>query len=87
MVAQKNWTVYQLDFKSAFLNGELKEVVHVTQPKGYIRKGEETKVYRLRRALYGLKKALELGLIELKGISCMKGSRKAAKIILCLLRG
>ncbi|GKC05222.1 putative RNA-directed DNA polymerase [Tanacetum coccineum] len=55
VAAQRNWTVYQLDVKSAFLNGELKEVVYVSQPKGFIKKGEEAKVYRLKRALYGLK--------------------------------
>ena len=42
---------------SAFLHGELKEKVFMQQPKGFIKKGEEEKVYRLRKALYGLKLA------------------------------
>ncbi|KAM0015323.1 putative RNA-directed DNA polymerase [Helianthus debilis subsp. tardiflorus] len=55
--AQRNWKVYQLDVKSAFLNGELKETVFVEQPQGFIKEGEESKVYKLNRALYGLKQA------------------------------
>jgi len=57
LAALRSWEVFQLDVKSAFLHGELKEVVHIEQPEGYIRKGEEQKAYRLRKALYGLKQA------------------------------
>jgi transposase InsO family protein len=57
LAAQKGWLLYQLDVKSAFLNGELKEEVYVEQPQGFIIKGEEDKVYKLRKALYGLKQA------------------------------
>jgi len=57
LAAQKGWSLFQLDVKSAFLHGELNKEVYVEQPPGYIVKGEENKVYRLRRALYGLKQA------------------------------
>ncbi|MFS7989867.1 putative RNA-directed DNA polymerase [Helianthus anomalus] len=57
VAAQRNWIVYQLDVKSAFLHGELKEIVYVDQPKGYVKQGAEGKVYRLKKALYGLKQA------------------------------
>ena len=57
IAAQHKWKVYQMDVKSAFLNGILKEEVYVEQPPGYEVAGEEHKVYRLKRALYGLKKA------------------------------
>ncbi|CAL8994678.1 unnamed protein product, partial [Prunus brigantina] len=51
------WSLYQLDVKSAFLNGILKEEVYVEQPQGYVQESKETKVYRLNKALYGLKQA------------------------------
>jgi hypothetical protein len=57
LAAQKWWSLFQLDVKSAFLHGELNEEVYVEQPPDYIVKGEENKVYRLRRALYSLKQA------------------------------
>nr|KYP72896.1 Retrovirus-related Pol polyprotein from transposon TNT 1-94 [Cajanus cajan] len=55
--AQFSWEVFQLDVKSDFLHGVLKEEVFVQQPEGFIKKGEKEKVYRLRKALYGLKQA------------------------------
>ena len=38
LAARNSWNVYQLDVKSAFLYGELKEAVFVEQPKGYEKK-------------------------------------------------
>jgi hypothetical protein len=55
--AQKNWKVYQLDVKSAFLNEYLQEEIFIEQPKGFEVKGQEEKVYLLKNALYGLKQA------------------------------
>lgn len=53
----KSLEIHQLDVKSAFLNGPLKEEVYVRQPPGFEKKGEEHKVYRLNKALYGLRQA------------------------------
>ena len=57
IVAQHKWKVFQMDVKSSFLNSVLKEEVYMEQPPSYEVVGEEHKVYRLKRALYGLKKA------------------------------
>nr|GEV40764.1 retrovirus-related Pol polyprotein from transposon TNT 1-94 [Tanacetum cinerariifolium] len=55
--ASKNMNVYQMDVKTAFLNGELKEEAYVSQPEGFIDPDHPTHVYRLKKALYGLKQA------------------------------
>nr|GFB36159.1 retrovirus-related Pol polyprotein from transposon TNT 1-94 [Tanacetum cinerariifolium] len=55
--ASRNMTVYQMDVKTAFLNGDLKEEVYVSQPKGFVDSDHPTHVYRLKKALYGLKQA------------------------------
>ena len=57
LVAAKDWRVHHLDVKSAFLNDERAETVFVRQPPGFAVKGEEHRVLRLRKALYGLRQA------------------------------
>nr|GEW33848.1 retrovirus-related Pol polyprotein from transposon TNT 1-94 [Tanacetum cinerariifolium] len=56
--ASKNTTIYQMDVKTSFLNGELKEEVYVCQPKGFVDPDHPTHVNHLKKALYGLKQAL-----------------------------
>ncbi|GJZ08701.1 retrovirus-related pol polyprotein from transposon TNT 1-94 [Tanacetum coccineum] len=55
--AHMNITVFQMDVKTAFLNGPLKEEVYVSQPEGFIDSEFPNHVYRLKKALYGLKQA------------------------------
>ncbi|GJU94138.1 retrovirus-related pol polyprotein from transposon TNT 1-94 [Tanacetum coccineum] len=56
-VAHKNMMVYQMDVKSAFLNGILREEVYVSQLDGFVDQDNPNHVYKLKKALYGLKKA------------------------------
>nr|GEZ08314.1 retrovirus-related Pol polyprotein from transposon TNT 1-94 [Tanacetum cinerariifolium] len=55
--AHKNMTIYQTDVKTAFLNGELKEEVYISQPEGMVDQDNPSHVYKLKKALYGLKQA------------------------------
>ncbi|GJU53890.1 retrovirus-related pol polyprotein from transposon TNT 1-94 [Tanacetum coccineum] len=55
--ATKNMIIYQMDVKTAFLNGDLQEEVFVSQPEGFEDQENPTHVYRLKKALYGLKQA------------------------------
>nr|GEY06280.1 retrovirus-related Pol polyprotein from transposon TNT 1-94 [Tanacetum cinerariifolium] len=56
-VAHKSFTVFQMDVKTAFLHGSLKEEVYVCQPEGFIDTDHPSHVYKLKKALYGLKQA------------------------------
>ena len=51
LAARNGWTVYQLDVKSVFMHDELNEAIFIEQPWGYEKKGEEHKVYRLKKGL------------------------------------
>lgn len=55
--AQFKWPIFQMDVKSAFLNGVLEEEVYIEQPPGYMKNGEEKNVLKLKKALYRLKQA------------------------------
>ena len=53
LAAQKCWSLHHLDAKSAFLNGEIKVDINVTQPKGSVKEGKEEWVLNLNKALSG----------------------------------
>nr|GEY70982.1 integrase, catalytic region, zinc finger, CCHC-type, peptidase aspartic, catalytic [Tanacetum cinerariifolium] len=55
--ANKNMMIFQMDVKTDFLNGELKEEVYVSQPEGFVDQDNPSHVYKLKKALYGLKQA------------------------------
>ncbi|GJS93600.1 retrovirus-related pol polyprotein from transposon TNT 1-94 [Tanacetum coccineum] len=55
--AHMNMVIYQMDVKTAFLNGNLREEVYVSQPDGFVDSDKPNHVYKLKKALYGLKQA------------------------------
>nr|GFC82948.1 retrovirus-related Pol polyprotein from transposon TNT 1-94 [Tanacetum cinerariifolium] len=55
--AHKNMVVYQMDVKTAFLNGNLREDVYVSQPDGFVDLDNPNHVYKLKKDFYGLKQA------------------------------
>ncbi|GJR71545.1 retrovirus-related pol polyprotein from transposon TNT 1-94 [Tanacetum coccineum] len=55
--AHINMVVYQMDVKTSFLNGNLREEVYVSQPDGFVDPDNPNHVYKLKKALYGLKQA------------------------------
>ncbi|CAO2146167.1 unnamed protein product [Urochloa humidicola] len=77
IAAQEGWTVHHMDVKSAFLNGDLSEEVYVVQPPGFVKEGEEEKVLRLDKALYGLRQAPRAWNIKLDRSLCRIGFRQS----------
>nr|GFA39459.1 retrovirus-related Pol polyprotein from transposon TNT 1-94 [Tanacetum cinerariifolium] len=55
--AHMNIIIYQMDVKTTFLNGILREEVYVSQPDGFVDQDNPNHVYKLKKALYGLKQA------------------------------
>ena len=55
LAASHGLLIHQMDVKTAFLNGELDEEIYMDQPDGYIAEGQERKVCKLLKSLYGLK--------------------------------
>ncbi|GJW60137.1 retrovirus-related pol polyprotein from transposon TNT 1-94 [Tanacetum coccineum] len=74
--AYKSFPIYQMDVKTAFLNGPLKEEVYVAQPDGFVDPDHLEKVYHLRKALYGLKQAPRAWYDELLKFLISKGFTK-----------
>ncbi|GKF36448.1 retrovirus-related pol polyprotein from transposon TNT 1-94 [Tanacetum coccineum] len=64
-VAHKSFMVFQMDVKTIFLHGTLKEDMCVCQPEGFINVDHPSHVYKLKKALYGLKQALRAWYDEL----------------------
>ncbi|KAM2008549.1 hypothetical protein ACFX16_003427 [Malus domestica] len=57
IAAYHDYEIWQMDVKTTFLNGYLKEELYMTQPEGFVSKSEKTKVCKLQRSIYGLKQA------------------------------
>ena len=72
-VASKGFKLYQMDVKSAFLNGVIEEEVYVRQPPGFEDPKYPHRVFKLRKALYGLKQAPRAWYERLKQFLLAKG--------------
>ena len=57
LAASHGLLIHQMDVKTAFLNGELKEEIYMQQPDGFVMDGQEGKVCKLVKSLYGLRQA------------------------------
>ena len=57
IAAYYDYEIWQMDVKTAFLNGHLSEDVYMTQPEGYVNSEFPDKVCKLQRSIYGLKQA------------------------------
>ncbi|KAL9447409.1 hypothetical protein AB3S75_014971 [Citrus x aurantiifolia] len=55
IAALRNLKIHQMDVKTAFINGDLDEEIYMDQPEGFIAPGQENKVCKLVKSLYGLK--------------------------------
>ena len=55
LAAMYDWSLYQLDIKNVFLHGDLLEEVYMEQLPGFVAQGEDGKVCRLKKAIYGPK--------------------------------
>jgi hypothetical protein len=76
-----------MDVKSAFLNGELQEEVYVMQPPGFIIAGQENKVLRLSKALYGLRQAPRAWYAKLDAVLIALGFHRSESEHAVYLRG
>ena len=79
IAASNAWEIHHLDVKTAFLHGELKEDVYVTQPEGFLITGKERTVYKLKKALYGLRQAPRAWNVKLNGILQELGFKRCSK--------
>ena len=81
-----------MDVKTAFLNGDLYENVHMTQPKGFVMEGKENLGFLLKKSIYGLKQVSrqwylkidetirKFGFKENKGHNCIYASSRMGNL-------
>ena len=85
VVAHKKWPIYQMDVKSAFLNGDLKEEVYVSQPPRFEVPHLENKVCKLKKSIVWAKtKPLGHGIVRLQSIFLLLAFVCQMQITLCM---
>ena len=57
IAAHLDYEIWQMDVKTAFLNGHLEEDIYMMQPDGFVAKNQEQRVCKLQKSIYGLKQA------------------------------
>jgi hypothetical protein len=72
------WKLHQMDVKTTFLNGEIKEEVYIEQPEGFVVHNERSHVCRLKKALYGLKQTPRAWYEKMDGFLMSLGFNKSA---------
>nr|GEZ17038.1 retrovirus-related Pol polyprotein from transposon TNT 1-94 [Tanacetum cinerariifolium] len=77
--ASKNMTIYPMDVKMAFFNGELKEKVYVSQPEGFVDPDHPTHIYHLKKDLYGTSgpSTLTFAIISFKNLARCQDTRRS----------
>eukprot|EP01018_Ginkgo_biloba_P029557 Gb_20738 [translate_table: standard] len=78
LAAQHGWIIYQMDVKSAFINGYVDEEIYVEKPQGFEIARKENKVYKLKKSLYGLKKAPKAWYSRIDTYFQQKGFQKSS---------
>ena len=82
--ASLDYEIWQMDVKTAFLNGSLEEDIYMQQPEGFIARGQEHMACKLQRSIYGLKQASRTWNISFDQAITLYGFEKSPDETLCL---
>ena len=97
IAAYHDYEIWQMDVKTAFLNGYLEEEIYMSQPEGFVSKERENQVCKLKKSIYGLKQASrswnirfdvtvkEFGFIKNVDESCVYKKTSGSAIIFLVL--
>ena len=82
LVVSLDLKIEQMNIKTAFLHGDLDKEIYMEQPEGFIVKGKENYVCKLKKSLYGLKQASGSGI---RSLSQLWGSKATEKLLLTIV--